>query len=139
MVTGMRTVPSSSMATFRAANSFIGQSLYAARTGGARLRSKTAAQIHLITVTPRRRFPDSTFSETVLPVQPSRACHCQRLFGTGRGLDLPTGRVERAKNHPFNDGNKRTALLATRAFLFPKASAINCQGNIAVTGSQLTM
>jgi death-on-curing protein len=23
-----------------------------------------------------------------------------------------------AKNHPFNDGNKRTALLATRAFLF---------------------
>ncbi len=23
-----------------------------------------------------------------------------------------------AKNHPFNDGNKRTALLATRAFLY---------------------
>lgn len=23
-----------------------------------------------------------------------------------------------AKNHPFNDGNKRTALLSTRAFLF---------------------
>ena len=29
-----------------------------------------------------------------------------------------------AKNHPFNDGNKRTALLATRAFLFLNGHAL---------------
>ena len=29
-----------------------------------------------------------------------------------------------AKNHPFNDGNKRTALLATRAFLFLNGRAL---------------
>ena len=29
-----------------------------------------------------------------------------------------------AKNHPFNDGNKRTALLATRAFLFLNGQAL---------------
>lgn len=29
-----------------------------------------------------------------------------------------------AKNHPFNDGNKRTALLATRAFLFLNGYAL---------------
>ncbi len=29
-----------------------------------------------------------------------------------------------AKNHPFIDGNKRTALLATRAFLFLNGSAL---------------
>jgi death-on-curing protein len=29
-----------------------------------------------------------------------------------------------AKNHPFNDGNKRTALLATRAFLYLNGQAL---------------
>jgi death-on-curing protein len=29
-----------------------------------------------------------------------------------------------AKNHPFNDGNKRTALLATRAFLYLNGYAL---------------
>ena len=29
-----------------------------------------------------------------------------------------------AKNHPFNDGNKRTALLATRAFLYLNGHAL---------------
>ena len=29
-----------------------------------------------------------------------------------------------AKNHPFNDGNKRSALLATRAFLFLNGHAL---------------
>lgn len=29
-----------------------------------------------------------------------------------------------AKNHPFNDGNKRTALLATRAFLYLNAQVL---------------
>jgi death-on-curing protein len=32
-----------------------------------------------------------------------------------------------AKNHPFNDGNKRTALLATRAFLFLNGHALEPQ------------
>jgi len=29
-----------------------------------------------------------------------------------------------AKNHPFNDGNKRTALLVTRAFLYLNAQEL---------------
>lgn len=32
-----------------------------------------------------------------------------------------------ARNHPFNDGNKRTALLATRAFLFLNGHALEPQ------------
>ncbi len=32
--------------------------------------------------------------------------------------------VGTAKNHPFNDGNKRTALLATRALLFLNGQAL---------------
>jgi death on curing protein len=32
-----------------------------------------------------------------------------------------------AKNHPFNDGNKRTALLATRAFLYLNHYALEPQ------------
>ena len=32
-----------------------------------------------------------------------------------------------AKNHPFNDGNKRTALLATRAFLYLNGYALEPQ------------
>jgi death on curing protein len=32
-----------------------------------------------------------------------------------------------AKNHPFNDGNKRTALLATRAFLYLNRYALEPQ------------
>jgi death-on-curing protein len=35
-----------------------------------------------------------------------------------------------AKNHPFNDGNKRTALLATRAFLY-----LNGQGRFGLHGT----
>jgi len=32
--------------------------------------------------------------------------------------------ISLAKNHPFNDGNKRTALLATRAFLYLNGYAL---------------
>lgn len=49
-----------------------------------------------------------------------------------------------AKNHPFNDGNKRTALLATRAFLFLNGRVLEPEQDdevatfVAVAGGSLT-
>jgi death-on-curing protein len=49
-----------------------------------------------------------------------------------------------AKNHPFNDGNKRAALLATRAFLYLNGYALEPQQNdevmtlVAVADGSLT-